>query len=124
MSALILIMGDQLSFDIPALKAADKSQDIVLLAELRDEASYVQHHKKKIAFSVFRPCGILRSPAHAGWQVDYIPLTDADNTHSFTNEAERALRRHHLDEVVATHPSEYRVLQLLKTWQASTAFFL
>ena len=43
MSALILIMGDQLSFDIPALKAADKSRDIVLLAELRDEALSLIH---------------------------------------------------------------------------------
>ena len=122
MSALILIMGDQLSFDIPALKAADKSRDIVLLAELRDEASYVQHHKKKIAFLFSAMRHFAEALRGAGWQVDYIPLTDADNTHSFTGEAERALRRHHLDEVVATYPSEYRVLQLLKTWQASTAF--
>lgn len=122
MSALILIMGDQLSFDIPALKAADKSRDIVLLAELRDEASYVQHHKKKIAFLFSAMRHFAEALRGAGWQVDYIPLTDADNTHSFTGEAERALHRHHLDEVIATYPSEYRVLQLLKTWQASTAF--
>ena len=122
MSALILIMGDQLSFDIPALKAADKSRDIVLLAELRDEASYVQHHKKKIAFLFSAMRHFAEALRGAGWQVDYIPLTDADNTHSFTGEAERALHRHHLDEVIATCPSEYRVLQLLKTWQANTAF--
>ena len=57
----------------------------------------------------------------AGWQVDYIPLTDADNTHSFTGEAERALRRHHLDG--KSQPTLLNiVLQLLKTRQASTAF--
>ena len=122
MSALILIMGDQLSFDIPALKAADKCRDIVLLAELRDEASYVQHHKKKIAFLFSAMRHFAEALRGAGWQVDYIPLTDADNTHSFTCEAERALHRHHLDEVIATYPSEYRVLQLLKTWQVSTVF--
>ena len=64
MSALILIMGDQLSFDIVALKAGSKETDVVLLAELRDEASYVQHHKKKIAFlaswsPLGGPCGDL-----------------------------------------------------------------
>ena len=122
MSALILIMGDQLSFDIPALQAADKSRDIVLLAELRDEASYVQHHKKKIAFLFSAMRHFADALRSAGWQVDYISLTDAGNTHSFTSEAERALNRHHLDEVIATHPSEYRVLQLLKTWQAGAAF--
>ena len=82
MSALILIMGDQLSFDIPALQAADKSRDIVLLAELRDEASYVQHHKKKIAFLFSAMRHFAEALRSAGWQVDYISLTDAGNTHS------------------------------------------
>ena len=62
MSALILVMGDQLSFDIPALKAGNKQNDIVLLAELREEASYVRHHKKKIAF-IFSHAPFCRSPA-------------------------------------------------------------
>ena len=61
MSALILVMGDQLSFDIPALKAGNKQNDIVLLAELREEASYVRHHKRKLPF-YFQPCAILPKP--------------------------------------------------------------
>ena len=50
MSRLILILGDQLSPDIAALREADQSADIVVMAEVYDEASYVPHHPKKIAF--------------------------------------------------------------------------
>ena len=41
---LILILGDQLSPAIVALREADKSRDIVVMAEVWDEASYVPHH--------------------------------------------------------------------------------
>ena len=49
MKNLILILGDQLSHDLSSLKAADKTVDTVLMAELRSETGYVKHHKKKIA---------------------------------------------------------------------------
>ena len=46
---LRLILGDQLSHNISSLDdiAAD---DVILMAEVRSEATYVKHHKKKIAF--------------------------------------------------------------------------
>ena len=50
MSTLRLILGDQLTPDISSLKDADKSNDIILLCEVFDEAVYVKHHQKKIAF--------------------------------------------------------------------------
>ena len=49
MSRLILVLGDQLTEDIAALREADKTTDTVVMAEVDDEASYVQHHPKKIA---------------------------------------------------------------------------
>ena len=47
---LALVLGDQLSKASAALKAADKRSDIVLMAEVAEEAGYVDHHQKKIAF--------------------------------------------------------------------------
>ena len=69
MKNLILILGDQLSHDLSSLKAADKTVDTVLMAELRSETGYVKHHKKKIAllFSAMRHFAEeLRAD---GWQV-------------------------------------------------------
>ena len=53
---LRLILGDQLTATLPVLTEADKSQDVVLMAEVREEATYVKHHKKKIIllFSAMR----------------------------------------------------------------------
>ena len=47
---LRLVLGDQLSRKLSSLKGCNKSQDKILLAEVREEATYVKHHKKKIAF--------------------------------------------------------------------------
>lgn len=50
MTTLRLILGNQLSHSISSLHDSDKEQDVILLCELWDEATYVKHHKKKIAF--------------------------------------------------------------------------
>ena len=49
MGVLRLVLGDQLSPDITSLKDA-APDDLILLAEVAEEATYVRHHKKKIAF--------------------------------------------------------------------------
>ena len=45
MANLILILGDQLTRNISALDNADKDRDLVVMAEVHDEASYTNHHK-------------------------------------------------------------------------------
>ena len=50
MKTLRLILGDQLSFNLPTLRDIDPVKDIVLMAEVMAEVTYVKHHKRKIAF--------------------------------------------------------------------------
>ncbi len=50
MVKLVLVLGDQLSPELSALREADKTRDVVVMAEVMEEASYVPHHPKKIAF--------------------------------------------------------------------------
>jgi len=50
MTILRLILGDQLSPAISSLSDCNKSDDMILMAEVMEEATYVKHHKKKIAF--------------------------------------------------------------------------
>ena len=47
MPRLILVLGDQLSDNLSALREA-REGDVVVMAEVMDEASYVRHHPKKI----------------------------------------------------------------------------
>ena len=117
MSTLRLILGDQLSPEISSLKDADKSRDIILLCEVFDEAVYVKHHQKKIAFLFSAMRHFAASLSDAGWNVDYVRLDQDGNSHSFSGEVARAVERHAPESVVATFASEWRVLTEMRDWE-------
>ena len=117
MRNLILILGDQLSLDISSLKNADPKQDFILMAELRDEATYVRHHKKKIAFLFSAMRHFAEELKEAGWPVDYIFYDDDKNTGDFTGAVKRAVKARKPDAVVVTEPGEYRLKKIFETWQ-------
>ena len=49
MKTLRLVLGDQLSRDLPSLTDLDPDTDLLLMAGVMSEATYVKHHKRKIA---------------------------------------------------------------------------
>ena len=115
-SRLVLILGDQLSPALSALEAAERARDRVLLVEVRDEATYVRHHKKKIAFLFSAMRHFAESLRADGWTVDYIRLDDPGNSGSFTGEVERAIARHRPARILVTEPGEWRVRSAMETW--------
>ena len=117
MSTLRLILGDQLSPEISSLKDADKSRDVILLCEVFDEAVYVKHHQKKIAFLFSAMRHFAASLSDAGWNVDYVRLDQDGNSHSFSGEVARAVERHAPESVIATFASEWRVLTEMRDWE-------
>ena len=112
---LRLILGDQLN---PAVSSLSDYQDgdIILMAELADEAGYANHHKKKIAFIFSAMRHFAEDLRASGKTVDYITFDDADNTGSFEGEVIRALDRHDIDNIVVTAPGEYRLYDIFNTW--------
>ena len=76
MTTLRLILGDQLSHDIAALKGCDKDNDIILMVEVWDEATYVHHHKKKIAFLFSAMRHFAAELQDKGYSVHYTKLDD------------------------------------------------
>lgn len=113
---LVVVLGDQLSPALPSLRAAEKSRDIVLMCEVMEEATYVRHHKKKIAliFSCMRHfADELRT---AGWTVDYRTLDQTGPAGSFGAEVERAVARYKPASVAITSPNEWRVLEMVRGW--------
>ncbi|MDA9930821.1 cryptochrome/photolyase family protein [Alphaproteobacteria bacterium] len=119
MTALRLVLGDQLSHGLAALADIDASKDIVLMAEVHEEVTYVKHHKRKVAllFSAMRHfAGELRE---AGITVDYIRLGDTSSSGtSLGGKLARAVARHKPDRLVVTEPGEFRLLQAMRDWQA------
>lgn len=111
---LILILGDQLSHNISSLSAADKKGDVVLMAEVSAEATYVPHHKKKLAFVFSAMRHFAQSLREEGWTVDYRCLDDPLNKGSLVKEVEAALKQRQLAKVFLTEPAEYRLVQAFK----------
>lgn len=111
--SLILVLGDQLSSTLPSLRAGDRSRDVVLMAEVMAEASYVRHHKKKIVFCFSAMRHFAERLRAEGWQVDHVRLTDTGNSQSLAGEVERARARHGISRVVMTEPGEWRLRQEL-----------
>ncbi len=112
---VILILGDQLSHHLASLKAGDRRQDVVLMVEVLEEATYVRHHKKKIAFIFSAMRHFADELKDAGWSVDYVRLDNSDNRGCFAGELERAIERHAPARVFLTEPGEWRVLQAFET---------
>lgn len=110
-NVLILILGDQLTPSISSLRDSDPATAVVLMAEVAGEASYVRHHKKKIAFVFSAMRHFTQELRAAGWQVDYVTLDDTTNTGSLIAELDRAKARHGASHVQMTEPGEWRLME-------------
>ncbi|MCB1419556.1 MAG: cryptochrome/photolyase family protein [Notoacmeibacter sp.] len=115
---LRLVLGDQLTRDLATLRDIDAERDVVLLVEVGEETTYVPHHKQKIAFILSAMRHFSAALSDEGFRVDHVRLTDEANTHSFTGEVKRALKRHKLTRLVVTEPGEWRVRQMMEEWEA------
>lgn len=118
MTRIVLVLGDQLSRGLSSLRDLDPAQDIVLMAELAEETTYVRHHKQKIALILSAMRHFAAGLRAEGIRVDYIALDDPANTGSFTNEVARAISRHRPDRIIVTEPGEWRVRQMIEGWEA------
>ncbi|NNC38173.1 MAG: cryptochrome/photolyase family protein [Hyphomonadaceae bacterium] len=116
MSVLRLILGDQLNEAISSLSDVDKQNDLILMCEVWDEATYVKHHKKKIAFIFSAMRHFANELIKSGYTVQYTKLNDAANAGSFSGEVNAALDRSDVEKVIVTEPAEYRVLTDMRNW--------
>ena len=112
-SRLVLVLGDQLSHDLSALREADRGRDIVVMAEVMDEGSYVPHHPKKIALVLSAMRHFAEELRRDGWQVAYTRLDDPEACRSIVGELMRRGQEHGTSEVIATQPGEWRLIEAL-----------
>ncbi|MET0314195.1 MAG: cryptochrome/photolyase family protein [Hansschlegelia sp.] len=119
--ALRLILADQLTRGIASLKDLDPAHDIVLMAEVMDEATYVRHHKQKLVFLFTAMRRFAERLREEGVTVDYVQLDEPGNTGSLGGEVERAVDRHMPDRLVLTEPGEWRVLEMMQDWREELA---
>jgi deoxyribodipyrimidine photolyase-related protein len=115
MSSLRLVLGDQLSESISSLSDIQKN-DTILMCEVMEEATYVKHHPKKIAFLFAAMRHFAVELEEKGHQVRYVELTDPKNAGSFPGEVARAAKELGVKRIIVTQPGEYRVKQMMESW--------
>jgi deoxyribodipyrimidine photolyase-related protein len=117
---LRFLLGDQLSRSVSSLDGLDPAADVVVMAELADEAGYVRHHKRKIAFVFSAMRHFASALDDEGITVDYRRYDAGSSVASFTDALLAAVERHRPDMIVVTEPGEWRVEQMLLGWSERT----
>lgn len=108
-------MGDQLTDSISSLNNCDKSEDIILISEVIEEATFIPHHKKKLVFIFSAMRHFALDLKNDGFNVIYNKLNDPDNSGSLTGEISRLIKNQSFEKIVITSPSEFRVLKEIES---------
>lgn len=117
MTTLIPLFADHLSHDLSALNNVSQADARILMVEVKEEAETVPHHRKKLVFLFSAMRHFAQELTENGWAVDYVELTDPDNTHHFTGEVKRALERHTIEDILVCQPGNWRVQEVVKSWE-------
>ena len=128
MVSLVLVLGDQLTETLSALRAADPARDVVVMAEVMEEGTYVPHHPQKITLILAAMRTFAAALTAQGWRVAYSRLDDPDNTQSLATEIVRRAAEFGAEHIHLTRPGEYRVetalmgLPLDQAWHVDDRF--
>lgn len=115
---LRVILGDQLTETLSVITDADKNDDWFLMAEVREEATYVKHHKKKIAFLFSAMRHFAQKLKDKGYQLAYTYYDDPENSGSLLQEVKRHVCKYVCDQVTVTAPGEYRLMKSIEQWSS------
>ncbi len=116
MPALRLILADQLTPSLPIIRDADKEADVFLMAEVASEATYVKHHKQKIAFLFSAMRHFAEELREKGYTVRYRKIDDEGNQGSLFEEVKAAFDEEDVDELFVTSCGEYRLKEEMDGW--------
>lgn len=112
MRNLILVLGDQLWFDNPALRGFDASRDQLLMIEAHSEGMQVWSHKARITLFLSAMRHFANALCAKQWPLDYFKLEDS--TASFAEKLAQALAKHTPQCVICCEPGEWRMLKILQ----------
>ncbi len=119
--SLRLVLGDQLSPGLASLAGATPA-DLILLAEVREEATWVRHHKQKIALTFAAMRSFAAGLESRGLRVRYVRIDDPASSGSIAGELERALAEAGpFGRVIVTECGEWRLQSALAAFAAGCA---
>ena len=111
---LVLVLGDQLDGRSAAFDGFDAGKDAILMMELREEASYVPQHKRRLAYFFAAMRHFARDQRAAERQVHYVELDDPANRGSFPAEIRRWIETLRPQRTIVLEPGDWRVRRQLE----------
>ena len=121
MSSLRLVLGDQLHESVSSLNDVQATDDLIVLMEVKPEADYAKHHKRKLVF-IFSAMRHFAENLKDKFRVKYFKLDDEDNKHSFVENIKVIIESEQLDKLILTEPAEYRLLKQFEAEFSSVDF--
>ncbi len=113
MTTLLIILGDQLQHDHPALRQAQPAQTCILMVEAMEESTHVWSSQVRSALFFAAMRHHAQDLRERGWQVDYLAL----GQHPFKSLGQAwadALLHQRFDEVVCVETGDLRVTHMLE----------
>ncbi len=112
MSAIALVLGDQLWLGNPALEGLERTRDRVLMIEAPGEATQVWSHKQRIALFLAAMRHFAERLRGEGYRVEYVALGDAQPD-AFGARLAAALRRLAPSRLLCCEPGAWRLQQAI-----------
>ena len=111
---LHLILGDQLDIQAAALTQLDRDTDILLMAEVVEEAEEVANHRQRLVLFLSSMRHFAGELEESGFTVRYVKLDDDGNSQSLGGELSRAVDVLEAETVSVAHPGDHRVATHLR----------
>jgi deoxyribodipyrimidine photolyase-related protein len=111
---LVLVLGDQLDQTASAFDGFDPAQDMIWMAEVREESTHVRSHKARIAVFLSAMRHFANELLERGWTLHYRRIDDSHNTGTLAGELARSIQQLRPQRLIMTAPGDWRVLQALK----------
>lgn len=114
MRNLILVLGDQLNLDNPALDGIDRQQDCIVMIEAADESTHVWSHQARITLFLSAMRHFAELLREQDLPLLYVALQPAANgEHGLGAQLRKLLGKHQPSRVIVCKPGEHRVLELV-----------
>ena len=111
---LVLVLGDQLNCDSSVIRQFNKNHDVIWMAEVDAEVTYVWNHKARIVLFLSAMRHFKEYLEDLEYKVYYRYLLDKENEGSFTKELEKAVREIKPEKLVMVEPGEWRIQEEIK----------
>jgi deoxyribodipyrimidine photolyase-related protein len=111
---LILVLGDQLGWDNPALADFDPAQDRLLMIEADSEAGEVWNHKARIAVFLSGMRHFANVAHHLRWPCTYMKVDDTELPPDFAGRLALALHSDPPKALVVMEAGAWRMERLIE----------